>query len=105
MPTTRRTRTLPAPADSVWSVLGDPHHLPRWWPRVQRVERVGPTGFTMVLGTKRGRSVRADYRVRRAAGKRGAVWEQELEGTPFERLLSESVTEVALEPRPQNTTE
>lgn len=94
MPRTSRSATIPAPVEDVWSVVGDPHHLPRWWPRVERVERVGPTGFTMVLGTRKGRKVRADYRLRRADLPRGQVWEQELEGSPFERLMRSSVTEL-----------
>ena len=34
MPTARRSRTIAAPAEELWEVIGDPHHLPRWWPRV-----------------------------------------------------------------------
>ncbi|MGH2855564.1 MAG: SRPBCC family protein, partial [Solirubrobacteraceae bacterium] len=40
MPTTQRTRTIAAPAGEVWELVSDPHHLPRWWPRVARVEGV-----------------------------------------------------------------
>ncbi|HEV2769260.1 MAG TPA: SRPBCC family protein [Solirubrobacteraceae bacterium] len=63
MPTTRRTRTLEAAPQEVWRVVGDPHHLPRWWPRVTRVEGVDPGAFTQVFITAKGRTVRADHRV------------------------------------------
>ena len=48
MPTARRSRTVPAPPERVWEIVGDPHHLPRWWPRVQRVESVTDEHFTEV---------------------------------------------------------
>ena len=38
--TVRRSRTVPVPLDAVWTVVGDPHHLPRWWPLTERVEAV-----------------------------------------------------------------
>ena len=37
MPGTRRSRTLPASPDALWDVIADPHHMPRWWPGVERV--------------------------------------------------------------------
>ena len=40
MPTARRSRTVAAPPERVWGTVGDPYHLPRWWPRVTRVEAV-----------------------------------------------------------------
>ena len=45
MPTTRRTRTIAAPPDELWSTIADPYHLPRWWPRVDRVEVRWPNGL------------------------------------------------------------
>jgi regulator of protease activity HflC (stomatin/prohibitin superfamily) len=63
MPTARRSRTLAAPPERVWGIVGDPHHLPRWWPRVTRVEAVTDEHFTEVLTTEDGRSLRADFRV------------------------------------------
>lgn len=57
------SRTLRASPDEVWAVVGDPHHMPRWWPRVLRVECVEDDGFTQVLTTDKGRPVRADFRV------------------------------------------
>ena len=40
MPSTRRSRTIAAPLQLLWEVVEDPHHLPRWWPRVERIEDV-----------------------------------------------------------------
>ena len=91
-------RTLAAPPEAVWEVVADPWHQPRWWPRVVRMEGVSDRGFTQVLGTARGRGVRADFRVLERVEPRLLRWEQELPGTPFERLLVEAVTTVELEP-------
>jgi uncharacterized protein YndB with AHSA1/START domain len=98
VPTARVSRTLPAPAQAVWDVVADPWHQVRWWPRVVRMEAVEDGRFTQVLGTARGRGVRADFRVVETAEPRLLRWEQELEGSPFERLLAEAQTTVALEP-------
>jgi uncharacterized protein YndB with AHSA1/START domain len=93
MPRVTRTRTIAAQRDRVWELVTDPHHLPRWWPRTVRVEDVRRVGsgkrsrWTTVLGTERGRGVRADYRCTNAAAGERYVWEQEVEGTPFERIL------------------
>lgn len=97
MPTTKRTRTVAAPPAEVWTVVGDPHHLPRWWPRVARVESVDGGRWTKVLITPKGKAVRADYRLVDVTPLRQAVWEQELEDTPFERLLSRARTEIDLD--------
>jgi carbon monoxide dehydrogenase subunit G len=50
-----------------------------------------------VLESRDGRSVRADYRCISSAEDQRYVWEQELEGSPFERVLRSSVVEVGLE--------
>ena len=64
----RRSRTRRrAAVDAVWAVVGDPYHLPRWWPRVERVEGVDAGAWTSVMRSERGKAVRADYR-RRAPG-------------------------------------
>src|ERR1700736_4640683 len=71
VPTARRTRTIDAPLQELWEVVRDPHHLPRWWPRVNRVEGVEGDAFTEVMTTAKGRVVRADFNVvlaDRAAG-------------------------------------
>ena len=92
----RRSRTLPAPVEDVWRVVGDPHHLPRWWPLTERVESVDDDGWTSVLRGPRGKAVRADYRVDAHDPMRRRAWSMELIGSPFERLLHEHRTEVAL---------
>jgi uncharacterized protein YndB with AHSA1/START domain len=97
VPTTRVSRTLAVPPEVVWTVLADPWHQTRWWPRVVRMEAVEDGRFTQVLGTARGRGIRADFRVVEAVEPRLLCWEQELEGSPFERLLAEAVTTVSLE--------
>jgi carbon monoxide dehydrogenase subunit G len=99
MPSARRSRTIEAPLQELWEVLQDPHHLPRWWPRVERVEDVDGDAFTEVMRTAKGKLVRADFRLRRStAGSHMLVWEQQLEGTPFARVLSFAETRVRLEP-------
>jgi uncharacterized protein YndB with AHSA1/START domain len=97
MPTARRSRTVAAPPERVWEVVGDPHHLPRWWPRVTRVEAVTDEHFTEVLATQDGRSLRADFRVVESRAPERRLWEQELEGTPFERVFAAASTEVKLD--------
>ena len=97
MPTTRRSRTIGATPDQVWRTVADPHHLPRWWPRVQRVEGVERGRFTEVLSTEKGRSVRADFRVLESRAPEVRRWEQDVAGSPFERLLRSAETEVRLQ--------
>jgi uncharacterized protein YndB with AHSA1/START domain len=96
-----RTRSFEAPVDAVWKLVSDPYSLPRWWPRTGRVENVEGSGgrrtrWTMVLETAEGRGVRADYRCISSAEGERYVWEQELEGTPFERHLNASKVEIGL---------
>lgn len=101
--TVRRSRTVPASAEAVWTVVGDPHNLPRWWPLTERVEAVDDDAWTSVLRSQRGKAVRADYRVEAHEPRRRRVWSQQLEGTPFERLVREHRTEVTLAPDGDNT--
>jgi len=102
VPRISRRRVVAAPLGEVWELVSDPYSLPRWWPRVSRVENVEQRGsgrrsqWTKVLETSEGRGVRADYRCVSAAEKERYVWEQELEGTPFARHLRASRVEVAL---------
>ena len=98
MPTTARSRTLQAAPERVWGVVGDPHHLPRWWPGVSRVEDVERSRFTKVSVTEKGRPVRADYVVEDSQPPHAVRWRQELEDSPFARVLDAAVTEVRLEP-------
>ena len=105
MPTTRRTRDLSAPPDEVWQVVGDPYHLPRWWPKVERVEAVAGERFTELLrASKSGRGVRADFRIVEKRKGRLLRFAQELANTPFERVLSAAETEIAIEPTASGTT-
>ena len=97
MPRTRRNRTMDATPEQVWRTVCDPHHLPRWWPRVQRVEGVDREHFTEVLNTDKGRSIRADFRVVESRAPEVRRWVQEVEGSPFERLLRSAETEIRLE--------
>lgn len=98
MPTTRVSRTLAVPPQEVWAVVADPWHQARWWPRVVRMEAVEDGRFTQVLGTARGRGVRADFRVVETVEPRLLRWEQELAGSPFERLLAAAETAISLAP-------
>ena len=98
MPRIRRSRTIGATPEQVWRTVADPHHLPRWWPRVQRVEAVDAEHFTEVLATDQGRSVRADFRVLESRAPAVRRWAQEVAGSPFERLLRSAEIELRLEP-------
>jgi uncharacterized protein YndB with AHSA1/START domain len=98
VPKVTRARTIAASPDRVWDVVSDPAHLPRWWPDVARVEDATSLAWTMVLSSVKGKDVRADYTRTAAEQPRRLVWRQELEESPFERILSESITEIELEP-------
>lgn len=84
-------------------MLGDPHHLPRWWPRVSRVEAVTLTGtgepdaFTEVLTSSKGKIVRADFRLLDTVESQRVVWVQQIENTPFARVLKSAETEIWLD--------
>jgi uncharacterized protein YndB with AHSA1/START domain len=93
-----REGSVPVPADEVWRLVSDPEHLPRWWPGVTRVEEVTPSAWTTVLRSPKGKTVRADYTLVEAEPHRRVSWRHEVEESPFERILGESVTEVELEP-------
>ena len=103
MATARRKRTLAVPQQQLWELLADPHHMPRWWPGVDRMEGVDDDRFTQVFKTKRGRPVRADFRVVMSDPPWTRSWAQEIAGTPFERVLNESVIEVELKPAGDRT--
>jgi len=91
-----RSRTFTASPAAIWDVIADPEHLPRWWPGVARVEGVQGDRFTEVFTTKRGRPVRADFRIIQSDRPYGLAWMQEVEGTPFQRVLSESIIAVGI---------
>ena len=108
MPKVTRSRVVAAERDRVWELISDPHHLPRWWPRVVRVEDVRDAGgararWTAVLGTERGTGVRADFRCTGSTAHERYAWEQEINGTPFERILKASTVELRLHPREEGT--
>jgi uncharacterized protein YndB with AHSA1/START domain len=104
-----RTRTVEAPVGEVWKLVSDPYSLPRWWPRTTRVENVERKGsgrrsqWTKVLETAEGRGVRADYRCLSSAERERYVWEQEIEGTPFEKHLRAWRVEIGLRERDGGT--
>ena len=101
MPKVRRSRVIAADRERVWDLVSDPHSIPRWWPRAQRVEDVRGDGgkrahWTAVLQTERGAGVRADYRCTASTEGERYEWEQQLAGTPFDRILRGSTLEIRL---------
>jgi uncharacterized protein YndB with AHSA1/START domain len=109
MPRVSRKRLIDAPPERVWGLISDPHHLPRWWPRTIRVEDVRDvqggrrSRWTTVLGTERGRGVRVDYRCTGATHGELYAWEQDIEGTPFEKILRSAALEIHLQGRDGRT--
>ena len=94
----RRERVVSATPAEVWRVVSDPARLPAWWPGVSRVEDASRDAWTTVLVSPKGKSIRADYTRVEAREPERLEWRQELNETPFERLLSASVTRLELEP-------
>src|SRR4051794_35259059 len=94
---TQRTRELAVTREQVWAVVGDPYHEPRWWPLVQRVERVSKRGWTSVSISSRGNAVRTDWVVEANEQPTRRRWAQEIENTPFQKLFKSNVREVRLE--------
>jgi carbon monoxide dehydrogenase subunit G len=109
MATARRTRTVAAELRRVWDLIEDPHHFPRWWPGVTRMEAVDEDRWTQVFVTQKGRPVRLDFRLLESEPPEGIDsvgrrrWEQDLIGSPFERVLREAVTEIRLRPADDGT--
>jgi uncharacterized protein YndB with AHSA1/START domain len=103
MPTVVRSRRIDVDADQVWKLVADPHNLPRWWPDTVRVESVdGRPGaprsrFTQVLETRDRKPVRADYRCVQSTRGQRLVWDQQLEGTPFEKFLRSAQLEIRID--------
>ena len=91
----RREATLPAAPDEVWRLVSDPARLPAWWPGVVRVEDASADAWTTVLTSPKGKPVRADYTLVEATPGR-VVWRQEVEESPFERILASAVTTIAV---------
>jgi uncharacterized protein YndB with AHSA1/START domain len=94
----RRERLVPAAPSDVWGVVSDPARLAAWWPGVTRVEEASREAWTTVLVSPKGKVVRADYSLVEADEPQRVLWRHEVEASPFERLLSESTTEIALAP-------
>jgi len=92
----RRERVLSATPAEVWGVVSDPNRLAAWWPGVSRVEEATREAWTTVLVSPSGKSVRADYSLVEAEEPDRLRWRHEVEESPFERLLAESTTEIAL---------
>jgi uncharacterized protein YndB with AHSA1/START domain len=103
MPRASRSRVIAADRGAVWRLVSDPHHLPRWWPKVARVEDVyerergAGTRWTEVLSTASGKGVRAEFRCRRSREPDQYEWEQAIEDTPFAKVFKTSVTTVTLD--------
>ena len=98
MPRTRRSRVIAAEPEELWTIVSDPHHRPRWWPGVERVEEASRERWTEVFRSRRGRTVRADFTRVEAERPRRLRWRQDVEATPFERFLAEAISEIRLEP-------
>ncbi len=101
MPRVSRSRVVAVDRARVWKLVSDPHSLPRWWPRTTRVEDVRDPGgkrahWTTVLETEKGKGVRADFHCTGSTNGERYAWEQEVEGTPFERILKASSLEIGL---------
>jgi uncharacterized protein YndB with AHSA1/START domain len=94
----RRERVVSGAPDDVWRIVSDPSRLPAWWPGVSRVEDASRDAWTTVLVSPKGKSVRADYSLVEAREPERLSWKQEVEESPFERLLSSASTEITLEP-------
>ncbi len=94
---TQRSRSFAVPRETLWEIVGDPYHEPRWWPRVQRVEGVTRSGWTSVMTSARGNAVRADWVVEANEQPTRRRWSQELAGTPFERVFAYNGIELQLE--------
>lgn len=103
MTRTRASRVIAAPQQRIWELIEDAHHQPRWWPGVRRMEGIEEDRFTQVHLTKKGRPVRIDFTVLESEPPWRRVWTQDVAGTPFERVLGESITEIALEPEGERT--
>lgn len=94
----KRETLVPAPAEEVWRLVSDPARMAQWWPGVTRVEEATPETWTTVLSSPKGKVVRADYTRLEIEPERRVVWRQEVEESPFERILAAAATEVALVP-------
>jgi uncharacterized protein YndB with AHSA1/START domain len=99
MPTVSRRRVIAAIPEHVWDVVGNPERLTEWWPHVQRVEEADGKAWTTVLASpKGGRMLRADFTLVASEHPRRRSWRHEVAASPFERVLTDAVTDIRLEP-------
>jgi uncharacterized protein YndB with AHSA1/START domain len=92
----REEIVVQATPEEVWGLVSDPARLPQWWPGVTRVEEASADAWTTVLSSPKGKSLRIDYSRVEAEPERRLVWRQEVEESPFERILASATTEIAL---------
>jgi uncharacterized protein YndB with AHSA1/START domain len=105
VPVVSRSRTVPAAPERLWSLVSDPERLTDWWPRVQRVEDASQKAWTAVMVTPKGRTLRADFTLLESEHPRLLRWRQEVEESPFERILEGAVTELELQPAGDGATD
>ena len=94
----RRSAVVPAAPERVWEVLADAYTLPRWWPGITRVEGVREIGFTAVLMSRKGRTIRLDLLYTEVEEPTRLAWTMEVSGSQFERLLTDWSTRFTLAP-------
>ena len=94
----RRERVVPAEPAEVWRIVSDPTRLAAGGPGVGRVAEASREAWTTVLVSRTGKSVRADYSLIEAEEPERVLWRHEVAESPFERLLRDSTTEIALAP-------
>jgi len=99
----RRETVVPQAPEEVWRLVSDPAQLARWWPGVTRVEDATAHAWTTVLASPKGKSVRMDYTRVEATEPTRLVWRQEVEQSPFERILAEATTSVELSEADEGT--
>jgi uncharacterized protein YndB with AHSA1/START domain len=99
MPTVSRSRVVAAIPEHVWDVVANPERLTEWWPNVQRVEESDGKAWTTVLASpKGGKLLRADFSLVASEHPRRRSWRHEVAASPFEHVLTDSVTDIRLEP-------
>lgn len=104
MPRVRRRRSIQSPPQGVWDYATNPKNLSRWWPRTTSVRDVSGSGqtvgsrWTQVLQAKSGKRIGADLIC--TVSEPPTIWrfEQETEGTPFERMMRTAWTEMRVCP-------
>jgi carbon monoxide dehydrogenase subunit G len=98
MPTVSRSRVVAAIPEHVWDVVANPERLTEWWPNVQRVEESDGKAWTTVLASpKGGKLLRADFSLVASEHPRRRSWRHEVAASPFEHVLTDSVTDIRLE--------